>query len=48
VPKWCEQYEGVLMKIVFLIIFAAAMAIIVLNGCSTREEHGLPLRWSNG
>jgi hypothetical protein len=36
------------MKIVFLIILAVAMPIIVLNGCSTREEHGLPLRWSNG
>jgi len=36
------------MKIVVLIIFAATIAIIALNGCSTREEHGLPLRWGNG
>jgi hypothetical protein len=36
------------MRIVFLIVFAGCIAIVALSGCSTREEHGLPLQWSDG
>jgi hypothetical protein len=36
------------MKILCLLIFAGCMAVVALTGCSTREEDGLPLTWSNG
>lgn len=36
------------MRIPFLIFFAGLMVIVALTGCSNREEHGLPLQWSNG
>jgi hypothetical protein len=36
------------MRIVFLIIFAACVLALALNGCSKREEHGLALKWSDG
>jgi hypothetical protein len=36
------------MRMVFLFIFLAGMTMFALNGCSAREEHGLPLVWSNG
>ena len=36
------------MRIVFLIIFAACVLVLALNGCSKGEEHGLALTRSDG
>jgi hypothetical protein len=36
------------MRVVFLLIFVGCIAIVALTGCGAREEHGLPLTWSNG
>ncbi len=40
--------RGVFMKIVCLLVFIGCMAVVALTGCDAREEHGLPLTWSNG